>query len=67
MKALSTWQGREEMQEDFLEDVIAVLLSVRKKENKTSKKEEKRIETCGGLRMNDPLEELQVVLVWPEL
>lgn len=21
----------------------------------------------GGLRMNDPLEELQVVLVWPEL
>lgn len=67
MKALSTWQGREEMQEDFLEDVIAVLLSMRKKENKTSKKEEKRIETCGGLRMNDPLEELQVVLVWPEL
>ena len=55
------------MQEDFLEDVIAVLLSVRKKQNKTSKKEEKRIETCGGLRMNDPLEELQVVLVWPEL
>ena len=55
------------MQEDFLEDVIAVLLSMRKKENKTSKKEEKRIETCGGLRMNDPLEELHVVLVWPEL
>lgn len=40
--------GREETQEDFLEDVISVLLSMRKKENKTSKKEEKRIETCGA-------------------
>lgn len=44
-----------------------MLLSMRKKEKETSKKEERRIETCGGLRMNDPLEELQVVLVWPEL
>ena len=43
-----------------------MLLSMRKKEKETSKKE-RRIETCGGLRMNDPLEELQVVLVWPEL
>ena len=29
------------MQEDFLEDVISILLSMRKKENKTSKKGEK--------------------------
>ena len=42
------------MQEDFLEDVISILLSMRKKENKTSKKEERRMEICGGLRMNFP-------------